>query len=75
MKKLNLDDFAQVPEERVRAMCAQNGGERSSFYELLKIADEWRAAGCTPIFIVTDDSEDHYMMACVAQECFGTYRH
>jgi hypothetical protein len=69
-----LDDFDVIPEERIRSMAATSGlSGKNSFTRLLKIADEWREAGCTPVFIIADDREEDMVIGCVAEETFGRY--
>jgi hypothetical protein len=68
-----LDDFETLDEERVRQMAATSGSGKKTFIALLKLHDEWKEAGCTPVFIIAADREEDMVLACVAKETFGKY--
>lgn len=67
----DLEDYEQIEEDHVRARAELT--KSASLAHLLKIADEWRAADCTPVFIVFQ--EDPMILACVSEESFGKYHH
>lgn len=70
----SLDDFDTISEDRIRNMAATSGVDgKRTFTKLLDIAQEWRAAGCTPVFIIADDQEERMVIGCVAEETFGRY--
>jgi hypothetical protein len=63
----DLDDYERVDEDRLRDQAATT--KSRSLARLLAVADEWREAGCTPVFIIA--REDPTIIACVAEETFG----
>ena len=67
-----LDDYEQLPEEYIRSMAATSG-PGNNFHKLVEMADAWIAADLTPAFIVTGDSGNRAMIACVCKESFGRY--
>lgn len=71
MKK-TLDDYEQLPEEYVRNLAATSG-PGNTFLGLCEVADEWKAANCTPVFILASERGESMMIACVAAESFGKY--
>ena len=62
-----LDDYERIEEDRIRLRAETT--KSKSLKHLLKIADEWREAGCTPVFIIAQ--EEPMIIACVAEETFG----
>ncbi len=62
-----LDDFDHIEEDVLRQK-AENL-KSASLIELLRIGQEWRDAGCTPVYIVYQ--ENPTILACVAEETFG----
>lgn len=65
----DLEDFDQISEEAIRTEIALGD---SSLKGLLAIADEWREAGMTPVFIGVGSGKS-YKIGCVAKENFGKY--
>jgi hypothetical protein len=64
---MSLDDFPQISEELLRTQADLL--ESENLWRLLKIADEWRACGCTPVFIYFGPST----LGCVSVETFGKH--
>lgn len=64
-----LEDFEHVEEARIRTQVAMGGKSNKNLRMLLEVADEWREAGCTPVFIVAQ--EEPMIIACVAEETFN----
>jgi hypothetical protein len=67
----DLEDYEQIDEERIIQRAKET--KSKSLNHLLKIAAEWREAGCSPVFIVAQ--EEPMIIACVAEETFGKYYH
>jgi hypothetical protein len=67
----DLDDYEHMDEEFLRNRAATT--KSKSLMQLLEVADEWREAGCTPVFIVAQ--EEPMILACVALESFGRPYH
>jgi hypothetical protein len=65
----DIEDFEQVEEEYLRNRYENT--RAPALGSMLKMADEWREAGCTPRFIIM--SETPLSIACVAEETFGKY--
>jgi hypothetical protein len=69
MKKLNLQDLVEVPENVVIAAASFiPEDEESGLRTVLKVAEEYRAANMTPIFILDRRNMD---ILCTAKETFG----
>jgi len=64
-----LDDYERVDEKNVQTQASMTGSK--SLKRLLRIADQWREAGCTPVFIIYQ--EEPTILACVSEETFGCY--
>ena len=67
----DIEDFEQVEEEHLRNR--YDVTKAPSLGHMLKMADEWREADCTPVFIILQ--EDPVVIAVVAKETFGKYIH
>lgn len=65
----NIDEFERIPEEQLRKRYAVT--QAPSLGHILKMADEWRAAGCTPAFLIVNDEPT--IIACVSEESFGKF--
>lgn len=63
----DLDSYEQV-EESVIQQRAEATKDKSLLH-LLKIAQEWRDADCTPVFIIAQ--HDPMVIAVVSEETFG----
>ena len=68
MRTMDLNDYDQISEEQIKNAAITTGSD--NFKKLLKIADEYREAGCTPRIIVWSKDDDN-ILACVAEETFG----
>lgn len=69
MKKVNLEHLVEVPEKIVIAAASFiPEDEPSGLREVLKAAEEYRAANMTPIFILDRSNMD---ILCAAKETFG----
>lgn len=66
---LDIEDFERVEEDYLRNRYANT--KAPSLAHMLKIADEWREAGCTPVFLVVN--EEPTIIACFSLETFGKY--
>jgi hypothetical protein len=64
-----LDDYERVDEKNVQTQASMTGSK--SLKRLLRIADQWREAGCTPVFIIYQ--EEPTILACVSEETFGKF--
>lgn len=67
MISLDLDDYDQVEESQIRARAAVT--KSKNLEQLLKVADQWREAELTPVFIIAQD--EPMIIACVSLETFG----
>jgi hypothetical protein len=63
----DIDDYEHIDEERIVQRAKET--KSKSLNHLLKIAAEWREAGCTPVFIIAQD--EPMIIACVSEETFG----
>lgn len=63
----DLDAYEHIDEETIRKR-AEETNDRA-LKHLLKIAEEWREADCTPVFIIAQ--YDPAVVAVVARETFG----
>lgn len=63
----DLDDYERIDENRLRTEAVST--KSRSLNKLLEVADEWREAGCTPVFIVISENPD--IIACVSEETFN----
>jgi hypothetical protein len=64
-----VDNFTQIDEEAIRGAALTANDSKSSWNKLLKIAHEWREAGCTPVFIVIPNTDGN-VIGCVSRETF-----
>lgn len=64
-----LEDFERIEESEIKARAEATGAD--SLDKLLRVATEWREAGCTPVFIIAQYNPT--VIACVAEETFGQY--
>lgn len=67
----DLDSFEQIDEAVIRQRAEET--KDKTLLHLLKIADEWREADCTPVFIVAQYNPT--AIAVVAEETFGRLYH
>lgn len=68
----SVDDFDQIDESEIQSMAVAAGGKKNAFKRLLTIAQEYKDADCTPVFIIVKDGgEEGSILACVAKETFG----
>lgn len=65
----DIEDFERVEESYLRKRYEVT--KVPSLGSILKMADEWREAGCTPAFVVVNDEPT--VIACVSEESFGKY--
>ena len=65
----SIEDFDRVEESFLRKRYEIT--KAPSLENILKMADEWREAGCTPAFVVVN--EEPILIMCVAEETFGKY--
>lgn len=75
MKKIlaNLDNLVQVPENIVISAAAAIPEDLdNSFIRILKVADEYKSANMTPIYILDRNKMDIYV---AAKETFGKKLH
>ncbi len=63
----DLEDYEHIDEERIRARAKET--KSKAMMRLLAVAEEWRAAGCTPVYIIVQ--EEPTIVACVSKETFG----
>lgn len=69
MKKLNLNNLVEVPENIVIAAASFiPEDEESGLRTVLKAAEEYRAANMTPMFVLDRVNMD---ILCAARETFG----
>lgn len=67
----DLEEYEQIDEKLIRQRAEMTRSK--SLNHLLEIAEEWREADCTPVFIVAQN--DPMVIACVAIERFGKPYH
>ena len=75
MKKINasLDNLVQVPENIVISAAADIPDDLdNSFIRILRVADEYKSANMTPIYILDRDRMDLFV---AAKETFGKKLH
>lgn len=65
-----FDNVHEIDEDVIRSAAIHTGGTDNSFHKLLKIAEEWREANCTPVFI-TIPNTDGSAIGCVSRETFN----
>lgn len=64
-----FDHVHEIDEEVIRAAAVHTGGKDNNFHKLLKLAEEWKEADCTPVFITIPNS-DGDVIGCVSRETF-----
>ena len=57
-----LDELQVVPEQIVKYCAGQfSHGEENTFKDFLEVAEEFRDAGLTPVFLTTDRLKDLFV--------------
>lgn len=61
MKPPEISNMQIVPEDMIKWCAAQLEGEENTFAEFLVVADQFRMAGLTPIFLCSNTLKDLYV--------------